>query len=187
VGLKPHIGGTFIKDNSHYLTIVKSTHGADSLPPNISTSQFESATKVDDADDRQGNKVINDHDQKSDPTIDEDTTHQRIAVGENYEPKVDIVKEVVKEYKHLTNNNEQSMMDGEHHGEHDDQPLVKLLGDMIKTNNAEKNDPHNTDTGPGAVDDQRGLCDHAEPEDHHQEDRLSYMHKPKDKTDFGDT
>jgi hypothetical protein len=32
-------------------------------------------------------------------------------------------------------------MDGEHPGEHDDQPLVRLLGDLIKMNNLEKEDP----------------------------------------------
>jgi hypothetical protein len=31
------------------------------------------------------------------PTIDENTTHTRIAVVENYEPKVNIVKKVVEE------------------------------------------------------------------------------------------
>jgi hypothetical protein len=231
VGIKPHISGAFVKDNFHYLTVVKSTHGSDSLPPDISTSQLESAIKKEDADDRQGNKVIDDHDQKSDPTIDEDTTHPRISVGENYEPKVNIVKKVVeeyyvvedpkgaeehhwslryheiasfmKEYMQLTNNKEPSVvdenykgtvagksaadmmhntatpeadypladtgadevrhMDGEHPGEHDDQPPVKLLGDMIEMDNAEKVDPHNAGPGPGAVADQTGHRDHAAP------------------------
>jgi hypothetical protein len=39
--------------------------------------------------------------------------------------------------------------------------------------NRDKEDPHNV--GPGPT-----------PEDHHQEDRMTYMHKLKDKTDFGD-
>jgi hypothetical protein len=37
----------------------------------------------------------------------------------------------------------------------------------------EKEDPHNVGPGP-------------KPEDHHQEDRMIYMHKLKEKTDFGD-
>ena len=78
VGIKPHIGTAFIKDNFRYLTVVKSTHDSDNLPPNISTSQLESATKEEDADNRQGNKVIDDHDQKFDPPIDEDITHPSI-------------------------------------------------------------------------------------------------------------
>ena len=89
-----------------------------------------------------------------------------------------------------TDADEVKHVDGEHPGEHDDQPPVRLLRDMIKMNNTEKEDQHNAGPGPGAVADQAGLCDHAapgpEPEEHHQEDRLSYMHKPKDKTDFGD-
>jgi hypothetical protein len=89
-----------------------------------------------------------------------------------------------------TGADEVRQVDGEHLGEHDDQPPVRLLRDMIKMNNTEKEDPHNGGPGPGAVADQAGLRDHAapgpEPEDNHQEDRLSYMHKPKNKTDFGD-
>jgi hypothetical protein len=97
VGIKPHISRASIKNIFHYLTVIKSTHGSDNLPPYISTSQLESATKEEEADDRQGNKAIDDHGQKSDPTIDEETTHPRIAVGENYEPKVNIDKKVVEE------------------------------------------------------------------------------------------
>jgi hypothetical protein len=132
-------------------------------------------------------------------------THPRIAVGENYEPKVNIVKEVVeeccmvedlegaeeianfmKEYMQLTKEpsvvndkdtpsadhqltetgvDEVRHVDGEHSGEHDDQPLVRLLGDVIKMNNTEKEDPHMVDPGP-------------KPEDHHhQGDGLSHLHK----------
>jgi hypothetical protein len=56
-----------------------------------------STTKEEDADDNQGNKAIDNHGQKSDPTIDENATHPRIAVGENYEPKGNTVKEMVEE------------------------------------------------------------------------------------------
>jgi hypothetical protein len=97
MGIKPHISKAFIKDNFRYLTVVKSTHDSDNLPPNISTSQLESATKEEDADSRQGNKVIDDHDQKFDPPIDGDTTHPSIAVGGNHEPEVNIVKKAVEE------------------------------------------------------------------------------------------
>jgi hypothetical protein len=181
VGIKPLISRAFIKDNFHHLTIIKSTHGSDNLPLNISISQLESATKEEDADDKQGNKAIDDHGHKYDPTIDENITHPRMTVGENYEPKVNIVKEVVeeccmvedlegaeehhwwlgyneianfmKEYRQLTKEpsvvddtatpsadyplaetgvDEARHVDGEHPGEHDDQPLVRLLGDLIK-------------------------------------------------------
>jgi hypothetical protein len=182
MGIKLHISRAFIIDNLHHLTIIKSTHGSDNLPLNVSMSQLESATIEEDTDDKQGNKAIDDHDQKSDPIIDENTTHPRIAVGENYEPKVNIIKEMVEEYMQLTKEpnavddtvtpsaahpsaetgiDEVRHANREHPGEHDDQPLVRLLGDLIKM------------TGP-------------KPEDHHQEDRLSYMHKLKDRTEFGD-
>jgi hypothetical protein len=82
--------------------MIKSTHGSDNLHPNFSMSQLEPATKEDDADNKQGNKAIDDHGQKSDPTIDVNTTHPRIAVGENYEPEGNIVKRVVEEYIQLT-------------------------------------------------------------------------------------
>jgi hypothetical protein len=63
---------------------------------------------------------------------------------------------------------------GEYPGEHDDQPLVRLFGHLIKMDNMEKEDPHSADPGP-------------KPEDpHHKEDRLFYLNKLKDKTDFGD-
>jgi hypothetical protein len=56
--------------------------------------------------------------------------------------------------------------------EHDDQPPVRPLREIMKVNNTEKEDPHNADPGSGAVDDQEDL-DHAtpgqEPENRHQE------------------
>ena len=84
VGIKLHISRAFVKNNFHHLTIIKISHGSENLPLNISISQLESATNEEDTDDKQGNKAIDDHGQKSDPIIDENTTHPRIAVGENY-------------------------------------------------------------------------------------------------------
>jgi hypothetical protein len=73
--------------------------------------------------------------------------------------------------------------------EHDDQPPVRPLREIIKVNNTEKEDPHNAGPGPGTVADQNDL-DHAapgqEPKNRHQEDRLPYMYEPNEKPDLGD-
>jgi hypothetical protein len=92
VEIKPHINRAFIQDTFHYFTI---THGSDNLPPDIFISQLQSATKEDNTDDIQENTANDDHDQKSNPTVDEDGTHPRIAVGQNYKPKVKTIKRVV--------------------------------------------------------------------------------------------
>jgi hypothetical protein len=84
VEIEPHITRAFIQDTFHYLTI---THGSDSLPPDISISQRQSATKEDDMDDIQENTANDDHDQKSNPTVDENGTHPRIAVGEGLQAR----------------------------------------------------------------------------------------------------
>ena len=91
VDIKPHIRGAVIKDGFRYLTVVKGIHDSANLPPNIFTSQLEPATKEEDADNRQGTEVFDDHDQKSDSPINEDTTHPSIAVGETHELTANIV------------------------------------------------------------------------------------------------
>jgi hypothetical protein len=73
--------------------------------------------------------------------------------------------------------------------EHDDQPQVRTLREIMNVNNTEKEDPHNADPGPGTVANQEDH-DHAEPEQEpekcHQEDRLPFMYEPNEKTDLGD-
>jgi hypothetical protein len=175
VEIKPHINRAFFQDTFHYLTI---TH---SLPPDISISQLQSATKEDNTDDIQENTANADHDQESNPTVDENDTHPRIAVGENFKTEVNIIKRMVEECY--------IMEDLAENAEHDDQPPVRPLKEIVKVNNTKKEDPHNADPGPGMVDDQEGL-DHAapgqEPENCHQEDRVPYVYEPNEKTDLGD-
>jgi hypothetical protein len=98
VDIKPHIRRAFIKDDFLYLTVFKGIHDSDNFPPNVSTFQLESATKEEDADNRQGDGVFDDQDQKSVSPINKDTTHQSIAVGETHELTANIVKKAVEEH-----------------------------------------------------------------------------------------
>jgi hypothetical protein len=178
VEIKRHTNRAFIQDTFQHLTI---THGSNNLPPDISMSQLQSATEEENKDDIQENTANDDHDQKSNPTVDEDCAHTRIAVGENHKPKVTTVKRAVQEsymIKGIAENEE-----------HDDQPPVRTLREIMKVNNTEMEGPLNADPAPGTVADQEDL-DHEvpgqEPENCHQKDRLPYMCRPNEKTDLGD-
>jgi hypothetical protein len=81
VGIKPHINRAFIKDTFHYLTI---THGSDTLLPDTSISQLQSATKEENANDKQENRANDDHGQKSNPTA----HTQRLLWGRTTSPRL---------------------------------------------------------------------------------------------------
>jgi hypothetical protein len=144
-------------------------------------SQLQSATKEENTDDIQENTANDDHDQKSNPTVDEDCAHTRIAVGKNYKLEVNTIKRVVEE--------SYMMKDLAENEEHDDQPPVRTLREFMEVNNTEKEGPHDADPAPGTVADQEDH-DHEvpgqEPENCHQKDRLPYMYRPNEKTDLGD-
>ena len=79
MNIKLHIRRAFINDDFHYLTVVKGVDDSDNLPPNVSTFkkdrgiQLEAATEEEDADDRQGDGVCDDQDQKFTQPIHETT------------------------------------------------------------------------------------------------------------------
>jgi hypothetical protein len=113
--------------------------------------------------------------------LDENNTHPRIAVGKNYKPEVNDIKRMVEECCMIEDLAENKGYEG--------QPPVGTLREIMEVNDTEKEDPHNTDPGPGTVDDQEDL-DHAapgqEPENRHQEDESPYTYEHNDKPDLGD-
>jgi hypothetical protein len=99
----------FIQDTFHHFTI---THDYDNLPPDISISQLQSITNKENVDNIHENTDNDDHDQKVNPTVDEDITNM-IALWKTSKPEVETVKREVEEYCR--------MKDLEENEKHDDQ------------------------------------------------------------------
>jgi hypothetical protein len=97
-------------------------------------------------------------------------------VGENHKPKVNTIKRVMWE--------SYMMKDLAENEEHDDQPPVRTLREIVKVNNTKKEGPHNADPAPGTVADQEDLGHEVpgqELENCHQKDRLPYVYRPNEK------
>jgi hypothetical protein len=109
VEIEPHINRAFIQDTFHHFTI---TYDYENLPPDISIPQLQLVTKEENMDDIHENTDNDDHDQRFNPTVDENDTAM-IAVWKNYEPEVDTIRRVVEEHR--------TMEDLTEDEEHDDQ------------------------------------------------------------------